>query len=105
MPEFVKQYLRKLPGNWDEVRFLEGFPGKYVVVARRKGNRWYLAGLNSSEGEREISLSLLQFGKKSGQLILDAGDAGFLKEEKMTNLPASHTLTLKPAAGFVLVLE
>lgn len=105
MPLFVKDYLRQLPGSWDEVRFLDGFPGKFVVLARRKGNRWYLAGLNSEAGKREIRLPLAQFGKKKGKLITDSGNDQFLKEAAWSTVPATQTLTLMPSGGFVLVLE
>lgn len=105
MPLFVKDYLRQLPGSWDEVRFLDGFPGKFVVLARRKGNRWYLAGLNSETGDKEIRLPLAQFGKKKGQLITDAGNDQFLQQTALPDGASEHLLTLKPASGFVLVLE
>lgn len=105
MPVFVKDYLRQLPATWDEVRFLDGFPGKFVILARRKGNRWYLAGLNGEAVDKSVSLSLKQFGKKGGQLITDSGDDQFFKEEKLAALPAELKLTMKPNGGFVLVLE
>ncbi|WP_132055527.1 glycoside hydrolase family 97 protein [Pseudocnuella soli] len=105
MPTFVKDYLRQLPANWDETRYIDGFPGKFAVLARRKGNRWYLAGLSSETADRELRLPLAQFGKKRGTLISDSGNDQFLAETVLPTVAAEHTITLKPSGGFVLVLE
>ncbi|HMY40469.1 MAG TPA: glycoside hydrolase family 97 catalytic domain-containing protein, partial [Marinagarivorans sp.] len=46
VPHYVKNILRDLPVSWDETRFVDGFPGRYAVIARRKGNQWYVAAIN-----------------------------------------------------------
>lgn len=43
------EFFRRLPTVWDETRFLEGKPGAYASVARRKGDTWYLGCLNGDE--------------------------------------------------------
>lgn len=53
-PKEVKEYLSNLPTAWDETRLLEGEPGKYVVMARRKGSTWYIAGINGTDKEMDI---------------------------------------------------
>ncbi|KAF2338687.1 glycoside hydrolase family 97 C-terminal domain-containing protein, partial [Flavobacterium nitrogenifigens] len=47
-----------VPTVWDEVRFLEGYPGKYAVLARRKGAKWYIAGINAENKLLKIKLKL-----------------------------------------------
>ncbi|MFF7266745.1 glycoside hydrolase family 97 catalytic domain-containing protein [Streptomyces sp. NPDC008159] len=42
----VRELLSTVPVAWDETRFLAADPGSHVVVARRKGNTWYIAGVN-----------------------------------------------------------
>ena len=49
VPAYVKGLLRELPRHWDEVRFLDGEPGKFVVLARRAGKQWFIAGINADE--------------------------------------------------------
>ncbi|HVF16169.1 MAG TPA: glycoside hydrolase family 97 catalytic domain-containing protein, partial [Steroidobacteraceae bacterium] len=49
-PLYVREFLKQVPSVWDDVRFIDGFPGKYVVIARRAEKRWYIVGIN---GERE----------------------------------------------------
>lgn len=106
VPDDVKAFLRALPGNWDDVRFLEGYPGKYAVIARRSGGRWYLAGINGDKSERKISLDLASFKKRQAMLFTD-GTNGELFSEKVldTTKEKRLDLTLNANGGFVMVLE
>jgi hypothetical protein len=47
LPQAELDFLKELPTTWDETRFIDGYPGKYVVLARRHGEQWYIAGLNA----------------------------------------------------------
>ncbi len=46
MPEYVKDLLREIFATWDETKFVDGFPGEFVILARRSGKTWYIAGIN-----------------------------------------------------------
>lgn len=99
VPAYVKQLLRELPRHWDEVRFLDGEPGKWVALARRSGKQWFIAGFNADDTPRDVTLDLAWLGSKQGQLITDgAGPREFTE----SRLPASAAkLTLAPKGGFV----
>jgi len=103
MPEFVLEYLRTLPGQWDESRFIDGYPGKYVVIARRSGDRWYLAGINGSDTKREISLDMSDTGATRAQLIEDGQSPRDLVQTEVAG--AEQAVTLAPGAGFVLIFH
>ena len=51
-------FLRRIPTTWDETRFIDGYPGRYVVLARRHGSQWYVAGLNAQKEPLTLSLDL-----------------------------------------------
>jgi len=55
-----------VPTTWDEVRFIDGYPGKYVVLARRHGNKWYIAGVNAQKEPLKLKLKLpmIEAGKE-----------------------------------------
>jgi len=57
-PDWAINFMKEVPTTWDEVRFLEGYPGKYVVFARRKGNKWYIAGVNAQKETVKLKLKL-----------------------------------------------
>ncbi|MGE5798434.1 MAG: glycoside hydrolase family 97 catalytic domain-containing protein, partial [Ignavibacteria bacterium] len=56
--DFIKEYMRSLPETWDDVKYIDGYPGKFVVLARQKGERWYIAGINGENSERKITLNV-----------------------------------------------
>jgi alpha-glucosidase len=98
-PESVRNLLRELPRRWEEVRFLDGEPGRYLVLARRAGSQWYVAGFNADEQPREVSLDLAFLGQRRGQLITDGeGPRAFAE----STVPApSAKLTIAARGGFV----
>ncbi|MFN3302339.1 MAG: glycoside hydrolase family 97 catalytic domain-containing protein [Roseateles sp.] len=99
VPAAVKTLLRELPRSWDEVRFLDGEPGKFVVIARRAGRQWFVAGLNADDSPRELTLDLTWLGRHEGQLITDgAGEREFTERTLPTT---AAKLTLAPRGGFV----
>ena len=53
-PEEVQEFLSTLPNVWDETRFISGYPGESVVIARRSGNVWYVAGINGTDEEKMV---------------------------------------------------
>ena len=102
----VKLFLKTLPDYWDDVKFLEGYPGKYAVIARRSGNRWYIAGINGEKNEKKVSLDLTSFRKTKATLFTD-GAAGELLSKTILNAATQKKtdIMLKANSGFVMVLE
>jgi hypothetical protein len=99
VPAYVKTLLRELPRRWDEVRFLDGEPGKFVVLARRAGTQWFIAGINADGQPRDVQLDLGWLGARKGQLITDgAGEREFAQSQLSA---AGATVRLAPRGGFV----
>jgi len=106
VPDDVKYFLKTLPDYWDDVKFLEGYPGKYAVIARRSGNRWYIAGINGDINEKKISLDLTSFKKSKATLFTDgAGSELFSKAILNAARQKKCAVTLNANSGFVMVLE
>lgn len=104
VPGFVQKFLRELPDRWDDVKFIDGYPGKYVVLARKAGNKWYVACINGENTERTVSIDLNLFKKQKGTLIADGDEPLTFTNE---NIPAhsKKQVTVKPQGGFVIILE
>jgi hypothetical protein len=108
VPLYVKTFLQNIPAYWDDVKFLDGYPGKLYVVARRAGKKWYVAGINGESIEKELKLDLSFIKNKKGTII----SAGSANEEpsfnlKTFNMPSSGEMNiiLKGNDGFVAVFE
>lgn len=104
VPDYVKNFLRELPREWDDIKFIDGIPGRYVVLARRAGDVWYVAGLNAEMDSRMLTLDLSFAEGREGILIGGGADArSFSKQPVSSNTP--QVVRLRPNAGFVMVLK
>ena len=67
LPDAAKNFLREVPNAWDDTKFVDGYPGKEVVMARRKGDNWYVGGVNSEmrrDKNKKLTFNFLPEGKK-----------------------------------------
>jgi hypothetical protein len=100
--DFVQDFMQTVPQTWDDVKFVDGFPGKYVVLARRKGNCWFIAGINGENSKRELQLKL-PFIEKSmhSSLITDSEKAHDLAVREI-NASDLVKITMYPHGGFII---
>ena len=60
-PSWAIDFMKEVPTTWDEVRFIDGYPGKYVILARRHGDKWYIAGVNAQKETLQLKVNLPMF--------------------------------------------
>ena len=105
LPQHELDFLKTIPTTWDETRFIDGYPGKFVVLARRHADRWYIAALNAKKEPLSLTLDLSEFGVKN--LLADEADKKGnitgsailpVKADKKGNVK----LTVQPNGGAVL---
>jgi len=100
-PQFEIDFMKQVPTTWDETRFIDGYPGRYVVMARRHANQWYIAALNAQKEPLTLSLDINKYNVKS--LITDEADI-----TNTVSLPIEADkkglvkLTIQPNGGAVL---
>ena len=99
-PQEVQRFFGMLPSVWDETHYLSGYPGESVVLARRRGDTWYVAGINGTDQERTFSMSL---GFVKGKCITLFADGEPWAISQPTKLPKQ--ITCKPRGGFVIVIK
>jgi hypothetical protein len=106
LPDAPKDFLKQVPVTWDETRYITGIPGQYVVISRRKGNNWYLGGINGGADALEIIFDL-PFVKKNATLnvITDGQDAGSFSTESIRTNGKDVKVRLLPRGGFVSTVE
>jgi hypothetical protein len=107
-PQFVIDYLKEVPVSWDETRYVAGLPGEYVILARRKGDTWYMSGISGLETEfiAQASLSFLPAGNYTLDLIADGDSQNKFRFE---TIAVEKTQTLEigmlPRGGFAGVFK
>lgn len=57
-PDWAIEFMKEVPTTWSETRFIEGYPGKYVVMARRHGATWYIVGVNAEDKARNLTIEI-----------------------------------------------
>jgi hypothetical protein len=104
VPEYVKAILRKATVSWEETVFIDGYPGRFVVIARKSKDTWYVAGINGEEVEKRINLRLpFLRDTKTGILITDGEDSrSFSKQEITLNSEEPFEIRMKGNGGFVI---
>ena len=62
-PQWAVRFMQQVPTTWDETRFIDGYPGKYVIMARRSGNHWFVVGVNAQQSPIKQTITLPMFDK------------------------------------------
>ncbi|GLB48327.1 glycoside hydrolase family 97 protein [Neptunitalea lumnitzerae] len=99
MPEYVKNYLRDIPTDWDQSKYLAGYPGKDAIIARRKGETWFITGINGENKVKEMTIDLSFIPSKNGYMITDGTSTKF-EQTEISN--TETTITMQPYGGFVI---
>jgi hypothetical protein len=104
-PDWAINFMKEVPTTWDEVRFMDGYPGKYVVFARRKGNKWYIAGVNAQEETIKLKLKLPMIASGSA-LKVYADDENLNGKVETIKLKNNKEVEIKiPNNGGVLLMN
>ena len=106
-PQEVQDFFSHLPAVWDETRFISGYPGESVVLARRSGDTWYIAGINGTDEPKALPLLSRRGLGWSDQphitTFLDAGDRAWKILPKVSELP--EKVVCRPRGGFVYIVK
>ena len=106
-PQEVQDFFSHLPAVWDETRFVSGYPGESVVLARRSGDTWYIAGINGTDEPKALPLLSGRGQGWSDQphitAFLDAGDRALNILPKVSELP--EKVVCRPRGGFVYIVK
>jgi hypothetical protein len=94
-----------MPTTWDETLYIDGFPGKYVVLARRNGNQWYVAGLNALKEPLSLTLSLPMFAGQSPDYYVDDKDGNPVKTNLKVDKKGRAKVVIQPNGGIILTVK
>ncbi len=75
LPDAARSFLKEVPTAWDDIKFIDGNPGRNITIARRKGENWYIGGISSERFERtkNLNFSFLPEGKKYRVTLISDG--------------------------------
>lgn len=104
-PSWAIDFMKEVPTTWDEVRFIDGYPGKYVILARRHGDKWYIAGVNAQKETLKLKVNLPMFS--NGEKVrLFSDDKALQGGVKQIEIGKKQELQLAiPCNGGVLITK
>ena len=98
-------FMREVPTLWDDVALLEGYPGKFVVISSRSGDKWYIAGINAEKETKELTLNLDSLGEGKAVMISDGKNGKLRKEEITIGKDRKRKVSIPHASGFVIIKD
>jgi hypothetical protein len=97
-PAWAIDFMKQVPTTWDEVQFIDGYPGQFAIIARRAGDKWYVAGINATDQVIKRTLTLP---------MLNVGEAQLYMNGQLTTVKANKKKAVKVEmptnGGFVIV--
>ena len=102
LPQFELDFLKKVPTTWNDTRFLDGYPGKYVALARQHGDNWYVAGLNAESQAKTLTIKMPEWkGKTVNYYVDDVQNGPQLRQLKFDKTGQAKA-TIQSNGGIIL---
>ncbi len=103
-PAWAIDFMKNVPTTWDEVKFIDGYPGKYVILARRSGDKWFVVGVNAEKKPltKKITMPMLKAGATAQIYSDDAQLNGSVKTVKV-NGKKQMSITIPNNGGLVIM--
>lgn len=103
LPQIEMDFLKTIPTTWEETVFIDGYPGKFVVLARKNGDKWYIAGLNAEKEDKELKLELPMLkGVNKVNYYTDNDDGYAILTELKVDFSGTVKVNMKSNGGFIL---
>ncbi|WNH10600.1 glycoside hydrolase family 97 catalytic domain-containing protein [Thalassobellus suaedae] len=100
--QFEIDFMKEVPTTWDDIKFIDGYPGTYCLIARRKEDKWYIAGVNASDKELNLNVELPMLSGKVVNCIGDDKKQQPEKKELKIKKSGKVKITMQPNGGIIL---
>lgn len=104
-PAFAIDFMKKVPTTWDETVFIDGYLGKYVILARRHADKWFLVGANAQKEALSLKIQFPEFAGKTVTRYADdkkfVSFSDILKVKKNGEIP----VVIQPNGGIILTVN
>ncbi|WP_460687274.1 glycoside hydrolase family 97 protein [Niabella aquatica] len=101
-PAFAIDFMKQVPTTWEETQYIDGYPGKYAVIARKNGDQWFVAGVNAEKEAKVVKLKLPMLAGKKVSIYNDNKNGQTFKVDVGVKKNGELQLTIQPRGGFVI---
>ena len=99
-PAAAIDFMKEVPTTWDETRLIDGYPGRYIVLARRQGATWYVAAINAVEEPLKLDVKAIEARLGGTARVLSTGKDGL-----QSGAAPKKPLSIQKNDGAVVVLR
>jgi hypothetical protein len=103
-PAWAIDFMKQVPTTWDEVQFIDGYPGQYAIMARRSAGKWYVAGICAQEQPVKAKLDLAPFFAKGTSVTVYTDDAQLNGKAQTSTLKKPELKVEMPKNGAFLIV-
>ncbi|MEQ8552584.1 MAG: glycoside hydrolase family 97 catalytic domain-containing protein [Cyclobacteriaceae bacterium] len=101
-PQFEMDFMREIPTTWDNTVFIDGYPGKYSVLARKASGKWFVAGINAEESAKNLDLEVPMLAGQTVKIYSDDENRKTYLDEVEVSRNGRIRVTIQSKGGFVL---
>ena len=109
LPDAARTFLKEVPNAWDNTKLLDGYPGRDIIIARQKGDLWYIGGLNSERFDKTkiLKFDFLPEGVMYKLTLISDGkyDKEFVTQYIAVDKSSSVSVKLLRRGGFAAKLK
>ena len=102
LPQFELDFLKAVPTAWNETRFIDGYPGKYVLLARRHNDDWYVAGLNAEPQAKTLTIEMKEWAGQTVNYYVDDAKKGPQLRQLKFDKEGKAKVVIQPNGGIIL---
>jgi hypothetical protein len=102
LPLFELDFLKSVPTTWSDTRLLDGYPGRYVVLARQHDGDWYVAGLNAETQPKTLTITMEEWAGKTVSYYVDDPQLGPQLRQLKFDKRGRAKVTIQPNGGIIL---
>lgn len=102
-PKICLDFMKQIPTTWDETRFIDGYPGKYIVLARRHNDTWYIAAVNATKEPLKLQFTHPELAGNTVSIYSDGKNMQPQLEETKVKANGQFQLTMQPMGGTIIV--
>lgn len=102
VPAFEIDFMKDVPTTWDETIFIDGYPGKYCILARRHKDQWFVVGINAQAEPVDTKVELPMLAGEQVTRYADNKDLKPLRDNLKIKNNGKVKMTIQPNGGIIL---
>ena len=101
-PEFVMDFMKNVPTTWEETLYIDGYPGKYAIIARKHNGKWYVVGVNAEKKVIKKKIKLPMINSSTLSYYSDDNKRNPKLNKVKLNKSKTVQITMQPDGAFIL---